>query len=382
MRVLHVISGLADGGAEATLFRLISASPSIEHEVISLTPGGRYLDELQGIGVKVTVLDLRSPFRSILRIFRLPRLVSDLDPDVIQSWMYHANLVTAMYGFFRKSPPIFWGIRHSDLVTGIDPWHTRVASWVCAKLSSSVPVGIVCAGHEAKRVHQKAGYTAEKLLVIPNGYDTERFAPNPLARDQLRKSLGISPNEFVIGVVARYTPQKDHRTLIDGLAKAKANGVDFRCLLVGNGMGPENIELFELAAQKGLAEQIMFLGPLTNIEKLLVSIDVLISASAFGEAFPNVIAEAMACGTPCIATDVGDSALIVGDSGLVIPPSSSEALAGAFLAVVEEFQNPSVWKERQKKSRERIGKNFDISTMSKTYCLCWEGQMPHSPTGD
>ncbi len=381
MRILHVTTSLGDGGAEAILFRLIRATPAIDHIVVSLTPGGRYIAELRELGVEVKVVDMTSAMKTVAGVLGFPALVSKIKPDIIQAWMYHSNLLTGLYRIFRKSPPIFWGIRQSGLQRGIDPWRTHVASWVCAKLSSRIPEAIVCAGQKAKSVHEKAGYASDKLVVIPNGYDTTVLRPNSIVREEVRNSLGISSDEFVIGMVARHHPAKDHNNLFQGLASLKHLGIEFRCLLVGAGMDNSNSSLRNLSKSLNVSNRVFFLGPQADLERFYCSLDVHVLSSV-SEAFPNVLAESMACGTPCVTTNVGDAALIVGDSGFISAPSDPEALAQALLAAYEEKLDQQSWIKRQEMARNRIVDNYQISKMVEQFISVWNSSeyTPPRPT--
>jgi glycosyltransferase involved in cell wall biosynthesis len=375
VRILHITTSLSDGGAEATLFRIIRFTPAIEHRVVTLTSGGRYVAELRELGVEVVILDFKSPVKAISSSLRLHRLIANFRPDAIQSWMYHANLATGLVGLFRNSPPIFWGIRNSVLVPGVNPWHTRLASWLCARLSSRVPESIICAGKKAKEVHESMGYESKKLLVIPNGVDTDTFAPNLFESNKLRQSLDIPSDEFLIGAVGRFTPEKDHENLLAALSKLSRFGVKFRCLFVGRGMDSSNLQMTESAVAHGLLGVVEFLGPRKDIENVFPALDVHVTSSS-SEAFPNVIAESMACGTPCVTTNVGDASAIVGASGFVVKASDAQALAEGLFAAYDARLDRVRWKELQNSARRRIQERYGMTRMTNSYLKIWR-----SPSG-
>jgi glycosyltransferase involved in cell wall biosynthesis len=215
------------------------------------------------------------------------------------------------------------------------------------------------------------GYRENKIVVIPNGYDLDHFSPNLEARQRLRAEWGIADNLPLLGMVARYDPQKDHVNLIKALGMLKKSGKEFRCVLVGTGMDLSNSELVALIEDEDIEDRVLLLGRRLDIQKVMNAIDLHI-LSSYGEAFPNVLAEAMACGTPCITTDVGDAALIVGETGWVVPPKNPEALLQTIAEALDEWQKPGKWDERKIAARERINDNFRIQNILETYVREWQ----------
>ncbi len=372
MRIMHVTTGLGDGGAEATLFRLILGSPDIEHCVVSLASGGRYKSELEKADIQVIDLGLFEAGDPLRQALKLIKIINDFEPDAIQSWMYHANFLTGVIGLIKKLPPVYWGIHHTNLIPGVDPWHTRLASSVCAKISDKVPARIVCAGHAAKAAHELKGYHSERLVVVPNGYDIAKFTPNRAASLEVRSALGLTPQDFLVGSVGRYAPQKDHVSLFHALARLKVAGIDLHCLLVGSGMDSSNAELVNLARALDILDRVHFLGSRNDVEKIMAALDVHVTSSAFGEAFPNVICEAMLSGTPCVTTDVGDAAFMVGKTGFVAQPSDPDSLFFAMSEAFHSHQERESWRARCTAARERVEKNFSLSLMVYNYRSLWK----------
>ena len=174
----------------------------------------------------------------------------------------------------------------------------------------------------------------------------------------------------LLGSVARWDPQKDHANLLRALALLSQNGLDFRCVLAGPGIEPSNNALLQLISESNLADKVFLLGPRDDVPDIMNALDLHVLSSSYGEAFPNVVAEAMACGTPCVVTDVGDAAAIAGDTGWVAPPGNSRALAQsidqALLAVLSPLQG-----KISSESRQRIAGRFGIEQMVASYRNIW-----------
>ena len=328
MNILHIITGLSDGGAEAVLYRLCTHDTQNRHVVVSLMDLGKYGPLLQAAGVAVHGLGMPRGRVTPGGLLCLWRLLRAQRPDVVQTWMYHADLIGGVVARLAGVPAVCWGLRNTALEPGAS---TRSTIWVarlCAWLSRPVPRAIVSCSREAVRVHRALGYAAEKFVVISNGYDLTRFTPDVDARQRLRTAWGIDDGMPLIGMVARLDPQKDHATLIAALARLAQAGTAFRCVLVGGGVDAGNAALREAIGTAGLHAFVRLLGRRDDIPAVMNALDLHVLSSR-GEAFPNVLAEAMACGTPGVTTDVGDAALIVGDTGWVVPPRDTDALARA-----------------------------------------------------
>jgi len=234
-----------------------------------------------------------------------------------------------------------------------------------------VPTRIVCCSQRAALVHRELGYTAAKIDVIPNGYDLERFSPDPGARRRGRIELGAGEEVPLFGMVARFNPQKDHQNLLTALRRIAGSGQSFRCVLIGPGIDMTNSTLVAWIEQEHLSDRVVLLGQRTDIPGLMNSLDVHVLSSAYGEAFPNVISEAMACGTPCVATDIGDAAFIIGDTGWIVPPGNPESLADALMQAVTAMRDSDAWQRRRAGARQRIVGNFSIDTMVSGYRAVW-----------
>jgi len=369
-KVVHIITGLSDGGAEGVLFRLCTADPISNHHVISLTDGGKYGPLLEAAGVPVTCLGMPQGRVSFSGLLKLWRFLSSEQPRVVQTWMYHSDFVGGIVARLAGVKSIFWGVRHSNLERGEAKILTILIARVCARLSGWIPKRIICCAERARTVHQALGYKADKLLVVPNGYDLQRFSPNVSARSKLRSEWRIDNEMPLLGMVGRFHPLKDHENLLRALSILKSKGLDFRCVLVGRGMDEHNQKLKAWIKLYELQERILLLGQRTDIPAVMCALDAHVLSSC-GEAFPNVVAEAMACGTPCITTDVGDASFIVGATGWVVSPRDEIQLQNALVSALQEHKERHLWLRRSHSARERVEKKFNLNKMIAVYHAVW-----------
>lgn len=372
MKILHLITDLKDGGAEAVLYRLIKCDTQNSHKVICLGNGGKYVSLLEELNAEVEIINLKSIPVGLCRLLKLRKNIKGFAPDIIQGWMYHGNFFTGLYGLIFKDVKIYWGIHHTNLIKGIDPWTTHFVSWCCAKLSH-IPNKIICCGDRSRDIHKEYGYSSAKLLVIPNGYDTSKFSFDLNSYHEMREKFNLPNDTFVLGSVGRYAPQKDHENLLVALSIIKKNAtIPFKCLLIGSGLDSRNEEICKRIIELDLKDDILLLGQVDYIEKVMCTLDVHVTSSAFGEAFPNVICEAMLCETVCISTDVGDAEFIISDMGYIVPPSNPIELSMAISKAYETFRNEnSTWKVIKEGARKRIYSSFDIYKMTNSYIKCW-----------
>lgn len=371
MKVVHVITGLNDGGAEAVLFRLCTYPSNVTHHIISLMGEGKYGPLLRKTGITVTCLNMPQGKVTLIGLRQLWRILRKEQPDVVQTWMYHADLLGGVIARISGVKKVFWGIRHSTLEKGKAKRSTIAIARLCAVLSPFVPKKIVCCAHKALYVHREIGYSAKKLIVISNGYDLSAFKKDDLAGQSIRTELGIPSDTFLIGKVGRYDPFKDHKNLLYALSKLSFAGLNFKCLLVGRKLTTENSELTTLIENLGLRDHVILAGQRTDIPAVMNALNLHVLSST-SEGFPNVLAEAMACGTPAISTNVGDAGEIVGDSKLLCPPRDASALSQLIISMHTEWsEEPEAWAERQNRCVQHIKSNFSIQRMVSAYENCW-----------
>ena len=372
MKVLHIITGLGDGGAEAVLFRLCTSDRNYHRIVVSMMDDGKYGALLRGKGIEVYCLGMRPGRLSISGITILWKLLKFENPSVVQTWMYHANFVGGMVAKIAGIRRIIWGIHHTVLLPGKSKRSTIYLSRISALLSYWVPQRIVCCAIEAYKVHQALGYAKHKFVVIPNGYDLTKFIPDRDSRSRLRSEFLVNEKTLLLGMVGRFDPLKDHFNLIDSIGYLKKNGCDFKCVLVGRDVNWENAELTQRLDRVNVRDCVLLLNQRQDIPAIMNALDLHILSSC-AEAFPNVLAEAMACSTPCVTTDVGDAAYIVGDTGWVVPPCDPEALYHGIEMGRASRSSVDEWGNRKSGARARIVANFSLVGMISKYSSVWSG---------
>ncbi len=367
IKLTHIITGLNTGGAEMMLQKLLSAidRDTFDCTVISLTDCGAVGDKIRALGFTVHTLGMKRGVPNPIALLKLVKILRQIKPDAIQTWMYHADLLGGLAAKLAGSFPVAWGIRHSDL----DPKDSsRMTIWtakLCAILSGVLPTQIVCCSEASERVHVKLGYNKEKMIVIPNGFDLTKFKPDANAKGRLRDMLGLEPSAVIIGHVARFNAQKDHNSFVEaaGILSKKNNNVHF--VLCGDDVTDENTELNKWIDDAGIVDRVHLLGRRSDVAELVPGFDIATSSSSFGEGFPNVVGEAMACAVPCVVTDVGDSALIVGDTGEVVNPRDPVALASAWENIIDLGE--SGIEKLGQLAKKRVEDNFSLPKIVNLY---------------
>ncbi|BBP45273.1 glycosyl transferase [Thiosulfatimonas sediminis] len=375
MKILHVISGLDDGGAEAVLYRLVQfdSTPCI-HTVVSLADGGKYASLLQELGVKVVCLDMKNSRFKFYALFKLYRFIRILKPNAIQTWMFHGDLIGGIVGRLAGVRNITWGVHHTTLVKGESKRSTILIAKINAFISKFVPRNIIYCAEKSREVQESIGFKKSIGHVVSNGYRVDDYSPNTGIGSQFRNEINVDPQTFLIGHVGRYDPQKDQKNLLDALGMLKAKGLDFNAVIVGTNLDNNNQTLLDLVDLNDLINNVQLLGRRNDIPAVMNGIDLFVLSSAFGEAFPNVLNEAMACGTPCVTTNVGDSSVIVGNTGWIVGPRNAKQLADAIEnAYFERLNDSEKWQDRKQKARERIVENFSIDKMVANYHSVWRG---------
>lgn len=371
LRVVHVISGLGQGGAETVLHRLVTApSQASRNTVISLGDEGVFGARLRAAGVAVHCLNMRPGRLSPAGVWRLYRLLRQLGPDVVQTWMYHADLLGGVVARLAGIRAVSWGIRNSGANLRQGSRSARALAWVCARFSGLVPGVIVSCAQDASLRHQQWGYRADRMLVIPNGYDLSRWQARPQARIDLRANWGLTADTPLIGSVARWNPLKDHANLLRAFALSLAAHPDLRCVLVGLGMDDANAELAALLASLNLRDKVILLGPRDDVPDIMSAIDAHVLSSC-AEGFPNVVAEAMAAGALCVVTDVGDAAKIVDGEGWVAPPRNPAALSEAVNQAVATLGTPQA-SLRAQRGHDRVRHEYSLDNMVAAYQTVWQ----------
>jgi len=362
---MHVINTLATGGAEMMLLKLLSATDgNWDPVVVSLADEGTIGPRILALGIPVYSLGLRRGVPSPFRALSIIPFVRRFRPQLIQGWMPHGNFMASLAGVSSQNrAPVLWNIRMSVYDIAKEHLLTAAAIRLGAFLSRH-PAAIVYNSQIGARQHEALGYHPAKRIVIPNGFDCQMFRPDDYARRQVRAELGVGNDTILVGLVARYHCLKDHAGFLRaaGLVVQAHPAVHF--VLVGKGMSREESTLMKLISEQLLQDRISLLGERYDIPPLTAALDIACSAST-GEGFSNAIGEAMACGVPCVVTDVGDSTYIVGDTGLSVPPRDPETLAQAISRLIDA----GVTRRRQlgAAARRRIESEFSLPAIVRRY---------------
>lgn len=363
---MHVITTLGPAGAETMLYRIASKMDTsrFENQVVSLTGILDLASSMERIGVRVRSLGIKVSVPNPLALMRLAGWIRESKPDVIHTWMYHANLIGALAARVAGDVPVVWAIHHNGLDPRVDKRRTMLVNRACAALSRRIPARIVCCSEASLQLHKALGYAHDKLEVIPNGFDLEQVKPDPAARVSLREELGLSPDTVLIGLAARFHPHKDHRNFIRAAALLHQQKPEVHFVLCGLDISWLNSQLAGWIEAAGLRGCCHLLGVRQDMPRLFAGLDIATTASR-NEAFPVVIGEAMACGTPCVVTDVGDSAMIVGDTGFVVAPGDSEALATAWEKLIDA--GPETRYRLGMAARQRVQQHFALPMIVERY---------------
>jgi glycosyltransferase involved in cell wall biosynthesis len=308
-----------------------------------------------------------------LDFWTLVKIICRTEPDLIHTWMYHADLLGGVAGRVVSTPPVLWSLRQSNFDTGKISYSTLLIVQLCAWLSDWIPERIISCSRTGKDVHVEKGYPEEKVEVIPNGFDTEKFQPDDNLQEEFYDELGLGPEDFLIGLVARFHSQKDHETFVRAAGILNERYPNVRFLLCGQGTTRENEVLLGWIRDEGLEDRFHLLGERRDVRPVYCALDLLTSSSAYGEGFPNVLGEGMACEVPCVATDIGDSAMILGETGTVVPPEDPEALADGW----EEYIQMEAEERRKqgRRARRRIEQNFSIEVVRTRFENLYEDLM-------
>lgn len=371
LTVVHIISGLGQGGAEAVLYRLVTAAAPrpTRHVVISMQGLGVFGSRLQAAGISVHDLQMRGAFGLVRGLWRLRKLLRQIQPEVVQTWMYHADLIGGLAARSVGIKAVAWGVRNSGENLHKSSVSARSIAWVCARLSAYVPEVVVACAENAARRHKHWGYDAAKVRVIPNGYELSKWQPDKAAAAQLRQTLGIAADTPLLVSVARWNPLKDHPNLLAALARVKRTQPHIRCLLVGEGLDSDNAELMRLIAQYDLAEHVVLLGRRDDVPVIMAAADIHVLSSK-AEGFPNVVCEAMVSRALCVVTDVGDAVKIVGAEGVVVPPRNAEALAVGIEKALVLLQSAEL-SACLEAAAERISQLYSLESMVSQYDALW-----------
>jgi glycosyltransferase involved in cell wall biosynthesis len=363
--ITFVATNLERNGAEVMLLRLLSHLDRRKFipQVISLIDAGPIGQELQALGVPVRVLHMRRGQPNVAALMQLARWFQQDRPDVVQTWMYHADLMGGLAARLAGGIPVTWGIHQSDLSWAGNKALTLLTVKACATLSRWLPERIVCCSEASRQVHARAGYVSDKLVTIPNGYDVDTFKPDVQTRRMIREELEIPEPRTVIGMVARFHPQKDHANLLRAARMLLEKRRDICFVLCGQDITWDNTSLATGIA-RGDSAHFRLIGQRDDIHRVTTAFDIA-TLSSFGEAFPNAVSEAMSCGIPCVVTDVGDARLIVGETGRIVPPRDPAALASGWAELID--MGPEYRHGLGMAARRRVAEQFSLPAIVQRY---------------
>lgn len=365
IRVCHVIVGLNIGGAEFMLKRLIESDPASipKTVVVSLTSLGVIGESLRARGVCVHALGMLSLLHFPIAIWRLIRIIRQYRPAIVQTWMYHADLLGGVAARLAGSCSVVWNVRCTAIPQGtlsITFWLVRL----CAICSYFIPDRIICCANSAKTAHIKLRYVVHKMIVITNGYDFSAFERELNSTAEVREKLGFVDSDIVIGVVGRFDPLKDFHNFVTSASLIAGKRGNVKFLMIGRENEWTNATLRGWIERAGLVKRFHLVGQQTDVAYFFSAMDIFCLSSA-NEAFPNVLVEAMAMGLPCVVTQAGDAADILGDAGFVVPVKNSDALADALLRMCD--LGPVERKIQGESNAKKVREEYGIDKIWQTY---------------
>jgi glycosyltransferase involved in cell wall biosynthesis len=371
IKILHIISSLNDGGAEGVMTKLaINKNREFKHFVIALKDGGKYQSILESNGVKVNVFKIHSISSAIKNLPKLILCINTISPNIVQTWMYHADVIGGSLAKILGIKVVVWNVRSGELHP-TQKLSTKVFIRVSSLMSKFIPVSIISCSNRAIQIHKNIGYS-DKFQLIDNGVNKNIFKLDSKKRSLFRAEIKVNDACILFGTVARFDPQKDHKSLLRAI-----NMIDkkYNCkfLFVGSNMHKDNAQLNNWICKYKLNDRIILAGQRKDIQSVMCGIDYLILPSLYGEAFPNVIIESMSVGKPAIVTDIGDSKRIVKGLGWVTPPGSSKALSKAINFAAELITNN--YSEYQRMSIlaiKTVNENYTLDVMNLKYQDHWK----------
>lgn len=359
LRVVHVITSLGRGGAEQMLCKLLRAmagKPMI-NDVVALGGDMDMADEIRALGVRVIDLGMAATLDGLQAARKLRRILSDRRPHIVQSWLYHADLMATLAHMTSRTPArLVWNLRCSDMELARYATRTRMIVQ-CLRMLSRRPDLVLANSRAALDAHLARGYRPRATAIIPNGFDVAAYRPDASARSRLRSMLDLPQQALIVGTVARVDAMKDYDNLL--AASERLTTPDVHYVFIG-----KDTDALVAKQRRAFRTRMFGLGTRQDIAALMPGFDLLCLPSAFGEGFPNVLGEAMACGIACVATDVGGSADVIGAAGRVVPRSDPDALAAA---LDELLQRPQLRVSLGALGRRRVEQEFDIRQIAARY---------------
>ncbi|MCK4240970.1 MAG: glycosyltransferase [Candidatus Atribacteria bacterium] len=367
MKILFIISGLPTGGAEMMLYKLLLVinRDIFEPVVISLADYGNLGNNIKNLNIPVYKMEMSAGFPNPFKVWRFIKLIRKINPELIQGWMYYGNLAALLARWFlSKRVSQLWSIRHTPDDLKKEKRLTELVIRLGAKFSS-YPDRIIYNSNVSEQKHELLGYNNKNKSIIPNGFNCEQFKPFDNAKSKLRHSLGLKEDTLLIGLVARYHRMKDHVTFLHSAGEVIKIYPKVHFVLVGSSIDEKNQKLVKQIKDLKLMKNVHLLGERKEMNEITAGLDIACSSSSWGEGFSNAIGEAMACGVPCVVTDIGDSAWIVGETGIVVKPGDRKAFTDTMITLIKMSSEERL--KLGKLARNRIIEYFSINRVVKQY---------------
>ncbi|HUC62287.1 MAG TPA: glycosyltransferase [Alphaproteobacteria bacterium] len=364
IRLVHLITGLEIGGAERMLVKLVTHMDRARFDnlVVSMAPFGPLAGELRDSGIPVASLGIERNQVLPRGLFRLVGLLRGA--AILQTWLYHSDLLGTLAGTIAGTPTVLWNLRCSDMDMSAYRLRSRIVLALLVRLSRFQEL-VLANSRAAKEAHERLGYRPHEWRIVPNGFDLSRFRPDREARAAVRRELGVAESEILIGLPARFDPMKDHGTFFRAAGRLARDGARIRFVAFGKDVARGNAALDELVRSNGVAQSTLLLGVRDDVPRLLNALDICTLCSAFGEGFPNVLGEAMATEIPCVGTSVGDVPEILGATGKVVPPRNPEALAAAWRGFIDAGAEARA--AAGAAARKRVIEKFSLEDVVRQY---------------
>lgn len=359
--VLFIIRRLDCGGAERQLLELLRGmdNKSFDIHLLCLYPGGLLWEEAHSIpSIKIVHLGKRGRW-DIGSVATLWKYIRHVKPQIVHGYLGIANVLSLIGKLFGAR--VVWGVRGSRVELSHYGFAHRIVSWVEHVASRFVDL-IICNSEAARLELIASGYPPTRMMVIPNGIDVARFRPDPVGRQALRAEWRVAPNDFLIGLVARMDPVKGHRVFMAAANRISKRHANAKFVLVGNGPEPQCRDLRTLAETLKLGDSLIWAGERPDMPAVMSALDLSVSAS-LSEGFSNTLCESMACGVPCVATNVGDSGKIVRDFGWLAEPGDEAGLAEQIEAAMRHCRSAEF---RPELVRRRIERDFSLTKLVET----------------
>lgn len=374
MKILHIINSLTFGGAQSVLVELLKNWDDHRDQqmVISLRKPGQLSEQIEALNIPIEHIDLEPSKFEPAKFLQLARIIKLYQPDLIQTWLYHADLIGSIAARSVSSAPIIWGIHHTTEGSFSVKPSTYFIIRLLVLLSRVLPSRIICCSHSAYKTHLHLGYSRNKMTTILNGINMDQFYPDASAKSLLRNELGLSIHTKLIGMFARFHPQKDHDTLIQAAVMLFKKRPDIHFVLAGEGIDTSNKHLQEKLSREGIQPNFHLLGTRGDMPYLNAAMNIVTLSSSHGEALPMTLCEAMSSGVPCVATNIGDIASLIGDSGVIVEPNNPQALADGWQAILE--LPPMKYNALSLQARLRILEFYNLTKMVNEYKFVYHGQ--------